>query len=88
MSDKRKIELSPAEKQSVRLVLIELERAKNMWPEWPDDLIHQAAIVGEEAGEVLQSSLEATYEEAPADAAVYEAVQTAAVALRFISNNI
>ena len=38
-------------------IFSEVERAEKLHPDWPTNPIHQAAIVTEEAGELLQASL-------------------------------
>lgn len=69
-------------------VLEELERAKQLHPKWPLDPLHAAAIIGEEYGEMIQAILQLTYEYPKADLEDVrrEAVQTAAMALRFLEN--
>lgn len=67
-------------------VLHELKRAQDKHPTWPTDPLHAVAILGEELGELTQAVLQATYEphkSTPADVRT-EAVQTAAMALRFL----
>jgi len=49
------------ETQAVELILAELARARKKHPKWPPDKIHQAAIVAEEAGELVQAALDARY---------------------------
>lgn len=71
---------------ALNLVLAELERAETLHPDWPRDQVHQAAIVAEEAGELVRASLNHHYEKGPQRNMVMEAVHTAAVALRFLSN--
>lgn len=71
---------------SVLSVLRELERALSKFPQWPNDPIHAAAVLQEEAGELVQGALQATYEphkSDPADVEV-EAVQTGAMAIRWL----
>ena len=52
---------------------------------WPIDIIHGAAIVGEEAGEVLKAALQHTYESKEYGPCLDEAIHTAVTAMRFIS---
>ena len=72
--------------KALSLVLTELERAQALHPEWPRDPVHQAAIVAEEAGELVQASLNHHYDNGTPNRMVTEAVHTAAVALRFLIN--
>lgn len=64
----------------------ELHRATAKFPTWPDDPIHAAAVVAEESGELVRAVLQATYEPGKADMedVAVEAVQTAAMAVRFL----
>ena len=41
---------------------LELRKAKKAFPNWPDHVAAQAGIVCEEAGELMQASLELKYE--------------------------
>lgn len=74
-------------------VFAELARAALKHPKFPEDLIHRAAIVGEESGELLRACLQFELETdkhnypayVEASEAVYqEAIQTAATAIRFL----
>lgn len=67
-------------------IFAELQAAREKFPQWPDDLIHGAGVIVEEAGECMQACLQATYENQPADKARKEAIQTAAMAVRFVLN--
>lgn len=73
-------------------ILHELKVAKKKHPNWPDHVVAQAAIVGEEAGELLQAALQAKYEPNSKEPSEHlehmrkEAIQTAAMAIRFILN--
>jgi len=68
----------------------ELDRAIAQHPDWPNDLIHGAAIVAEEAGELVQAALQTVYDcidlEADYERMRKEAIQTAAMAVRFLEN--
>jgi hypothetical protein len=44
-----------------RSVAREVARAQELHPDWPADPVYQAAIVGEEAGELLQAALDCKY---------------------------
>lgn len=69
-------------------VLAELERAIRKFPKWPSDPLHALAILGEEYGELTKAVLQVIYE--PRKATITdvreEAVQVAAMALRFIES--
>ena len=64
----------------------ELDRARAKFPAWPDDKIHAAAILGEEAGELLQAALDYTYTNGEFERMREEAVQCGAMAIRFLLN--
>ncbi|MGW8257953.1 MAG: hypothetical protein ACWGMZ_10745, partial [Thermoguttaceae bacterium] len=66
------------------LISDELKRAKAKWPGWPTDPVHAAAIVAEEAGELVQAALQCTYEGSHSQKMVDEAIQVAAMAIRFL----
>ncbi len=71
-------------KQRVIAVMIELDRACLKHPNFPTDKIHQAAIVGEESGELLQAAIKNRYEGGNLLAIEEEAVQTAAMCFRML----
>lgn len=68
-------------------VLRELDKAEAQHPEWPKDHIHQAAIVQEEAGELIRATLQLRYEKGHTSSMIKEATQTTAMGLRFLLNN-
>lgn len=71
---------------AMNAVMAEVKRAMAKFPTWPDDPIHAAGVLGEEAGEVAKAVLQAVYEphkSTPADVRV-EVVQTAAMCIRFL----
>jgi len=71
-------------KDAIELVYSELEKAKKKH-EWPIDIVHAAAVVGEEAGELLQAALDQIYDAGNnIENMRIEAAQTAAVAIRFL----
>lgn len=77
--------------KATQMLLHELERAERKFPMFPTDPIHAAAVVAEEAGELVQASIDATYNTRPDDAELFdnmmvEAIQTGAMALRFLIN--
>lgn len=65
-------------------VLTDLDSAQAKFPEWPKDHIHKAAIVAEEAGELVQAALKHRYEGGRYYDMHSEALQTAAMAIRFL----
>lgn len=70
----------------LREVLAELNSATGKFPTWPTDPVHAGAVVVEELGELMKAVLEQTYEpmKAKPDQVRKEAVQTAAMAIRFM----
>jgi NTP pyrophosphatase (non-canonical NTP hydrolase) len=64
----------------------ELDFAESKHPRWPADLVHQAAILGEEAGEVIQAALQCTYEGADMTDLKNETLQCAAMCVRLLKN--
>ena len=67
-------------------VLFEIERAMAKFPTWPTDALHALAVLGEEYGELNKAVLQGVYEPHKQEptAVRKEAVQTAAMALRFL----
>ena len=63
----------------------ELGRAEAKFPLWPVDAIHGAAIVAEEAGEVVKAALHFSYDSGHIDDLRSELIQTAAMAIRFLA---
>lgn len=72
----------------VSAVFGELERAVRKYPEWPTDPLHALAVLGEEFGELTKDVLQMTYEphKTNAENLRAEAIQTAAMALRFVAS--
>lgn len=72
--------------EATDLMFIELEKAIEKH-KWPTDIIHAAAVVGEESGELTQAANDHIYESGDnIEAMKLEAAQTAAVAIRFLMN--
>lgn len=71
-------------------IALELKKAKAKHPRWPQHIVSRAAIVGEEAGELLRACIQFKYEDNAPDeqlcAIRMEAIQTAAMAIRFLEN--
>lgn len=69
-------------------VIRELDRATKKFPTWPTDPLHALAVLGEEFGELTKATLQLTYEPekvTPKELQA-EAIQTAAMALRFAAS--
>ena len=60
----------------------ELIKAKNKYPDWPDDIIHQVSIMNEEAGESIRAALNHVYHNEPIEELEGELIQTAAMCIR------
>jgi len=69
-------------------IFLELGKAEERHPFWPTDKVHAAAIVTEEAGELLQAanSYEETADKDYLNDMRKEAIQTACVSIRFLLN--
>lgn len=69
-------------------VFTELTRAIAKFPTWPTDPLHAIAVLGEEFGELTKDVLQMTYEpgKTTAENVRKEAIQTAAMALRFVAS--
>ena len=67
-------------------IMAEVEKATTKFPTWPTDPLHALAVLGEEYGELLKETVQATYEPHKSDRAAVrrEAIQTAAMAVRFL----
>ena len=73
---------------AVTLILEALDGAEKKFPAFPIDPIHAAAIVEEEVGELMQATLQATYEDKTDlnKQSKTEAIHTGAMAIRFLVN--
>jgi len=72
-------------------VIKEVKNATRKFPTWPTDPLHALAVLGEEYGELNKAVLQLTYEPnkflthtAGLQQVRIEAIQTAAMALRFL----
>ena len=74
--------------EAIESVVEELERAIRKFPTWPTDPLHALAVLGEEFGELTKDVLQMTYEPSKTNAGNVrkEAIQTAAMALRFVAS--
>jgi len=69
----------------IEAVFDELRRAEQKFPGWPLDVVHDAAIVAEEAGELVKASLDYHYARyGKTDEMIKEALQVTAMGLRFL----
>jgi NTP pyrophosphatase (non-canonical NTP hydrolase) len=77
-----------AAKKVAAEIQAEIDRAVRKFPTWPTDPLHALAVLGEEYGELNKAVLQLTYEPSKAGSSVQEvrkeAIQTAAMALRFV----
>lgn len=66
----------------------ELAKATKKFPEWPTDPLHALSILGEEFGELTKDVLQMCYEphKTNKENVRIEAIQTAAMALRFLAS--
>ena len=66
----------------------DLRRAMAKFPTWPTDPLHAIAVVNEEVGELNKELLQLTYEphKVKPEGVHTEAVQSAAMALRFLAS--
>lgn len=67
-------------------IIAELERAKEKHPNWPWDLLHQIAIINEEAGEATKATLQWKYENGSKMNITHELISTAAMCIRMIES--
>lgn len=72
------------EKRWLHCIDLELNDAVGKHPDWPNDHIHQAAIINEEAGELIRAAIQHKYEKGRYYDMHREAIQTGAMALRFL----
>lgn len=80
------IEISADELNLMSEIFIELVYATKKFPTWPDNIIEQAAIVCEESGELIRAALQVKYEAGDIEDCRKEAIQTAAMCIRFLKN--
>lgn len=64
----------------------ELQRAKKMHPNWPDDRFRQLAIMQEEAGEVAKAVIDHQYKKGSTQDIESELIQTAAMCMRMLES--
>ncbi len=76
--------IDPRIKHRLLLIAAECDRACNLHPVFPQDKIHQAGIVCEEAGELIQAAIDLQYHKGSIMAIETEVLHTAATALRML----
>ena len=67
-------------------ILDELKRAEYIHPKWPTDPVHAAAILAEEAGEVVKAVNDVAMDHKHDSNYKTEAIQCAAMCIRFLKN--
>jgi NTP pyrophosphatase (non-canonical NTP hydrolase) len=79
---------SIASSEAIEQAQAEVARATAKFPTWPTDPLHALAVLGEEYGELTKAVLQHTYEphKSTLEDVRQEAIQTAAMALRFLSS--
>lgn len=71
--------------KAIDLVFNELRDAERKFPGWPEDPVHAAAILAEEAGELQKAALDYYYgRHEGTDEMEKEAAQAGAMAIRFL----
>lgn len=73
---------------AITAVAGEVARASVLFPTWPSDPMHAIGVLGEEFGELTKAVVQAIYEphKSGPDQVRTEAIQTAAMALRFVQS--
>jgi NTP pyrophosphatase (non-canonical NTP hydrolase) len=67
----------------IELIFMELRKAEEKHPFWPDDVIHAVGIITEEVGEAMQEAIDWTYtEKKNMENLKKELAQTGAMAIR------
>ena len=70
----------------IGMVMAEIDRAENLHPVWPHDIVKAAAVPVEEAGELLKAANNCDEKHTSRREIITEAVHTAASAIRFLKN--
>ena len=76
----------PAEFILIGDILNELSRAETIHPKWPSDPVHAAAILADDAGEVVKAVNDVAMDHKRDSNCKTEAIQCAAMCLRFLKN--
>lgn len=67
-----------------QLIIITKDLAERQHPEWPSDIIHAAAVIAEETGELVQACLDLVYFGGTFKDVQDEVISVAAMAERFL----
>ncbi len=67
-----------------KLIFTEIIAAEKKFPGWPKDVVHAAAIVAEECGELVKASLDFHYGRGTKGVLRNEVIQTGAMVYRFL----
>jgi hypothetical protein len=65
-------------------ILAEVDRASLLYPDWPVDPVHAAAVLAEESGETVQAALDYCYSDGELSRIQEEAIQAGAMAMRIL----
>ena len=65
----------------------EVERAANLHPDWPTDIIHAVAIMAEESGEAVKAAVNLVYGGGSETELREELIHTAATCIRCLVEN-
>jgi hypothetical protein len=68
----------------IEAIFIELRKAEAKFPGWPNDVVHGAGIMAEEAGEAMKAALDLYYGRGSRQQLWKEAAQTGAMAIRLL----
>lgn len=72
--------------KAIEMILTELRLAEEKHPCWPDDIVHAAAILAEETGEVVKDALDVHYVGKSIENLKIELAQVGAMAVRMLIN--
>ena len=71
----------------ISLLVNEMSRAEKVYPDWPKDMVYQASIMNEEAGEVVQAVNNFVMHNKGSIKDIHdELIQTGAMVLRCLKN--
>lgn len=77
-------EKNQKEAEALSAIFREFKKAELKHPSWPSDILHQIAIVNEEAGEATRASLQYVYEGGNIEEVKKELRQTGAMCIRML----